>query len=298
MANRRIEEHLEQIGRLRSATPAEAVPPLRKALNDKTNLIIAKAAKIAGESLIRELIPDLLTAYNRLFEDDPAKRDPQCWGKNAIAKALREMEYGEAEPFLRGARYVQLEPVWGGSQDTAAALRGICLLALPGCTDIRREKIMRFLVDALAEEDPAVRADAARAIGCMGGDDSALLLRLKSRLGDKESAVIGQVFESLLALERVEALEFVQEFLHRTGGDVAEEAVLAIGSSRMEKGVEVLMDIWEDAMGEDYRQAILRALSISRQDRAVEFLRKLAKEGSKDARAALELFPDSGATRG
>ena len=157
---------------------------------------------------------------------------------------------------------------------------------------------MRFLVDALAEEDPAVRADAARAIGCMGGDDSVLLLRLKSRLGDKESAVIGQVFESLLALERVEALEFVQEFLHRTGGDVAEEAVLAIGSSRMEKGVEVLMDIWEDAMGEDYRQAILRALSISRQDRAVEFLRKLAKEGSKDARAALELFPDSGATRG
>src|SRR5204863_8778602 len=125
--------------------------------------------------------------------------------------------------FLRGARYVQLEAVWGGSQYTAAALRGICVLALPGCTDIRREKIMRFLVDALAEEDPAVRADAARAVGCMGGDDSALLLRLKSRFGDPEPAVIGQVFESLLAPERTEALEFVQEFLQRTGGAVAEE---------------------------------------------------------------------------
>lgn len=297
MANRRIEEHLEQLGRLRSVAPVEAVPPLRKALNDKSNLIVAKAAKIVGESMIRELIPDLLSAYDRLFED-PAKRDPQCWGKNAIAKALREMEYGEAEPYLRGARYVQLEPAWGGEQDTAGALRGICLLALPGCSDIRREKIMRFLVDALAESDPAVRADAARAIGCMGGDDSALLLRLKARLGDKESAVIGQVFESLLALERVEALEFVKEFLHSIGGEVAEEAVLAIGSSRTEKGVEVLMEAWESAMGAEYRQAILRALSISRQDRAVEFLRKLANEGEKDARAALELFPDSGATRG
>src|SRR3979490_904500 len=126
MANRRMEEHLEQLGKLRSATPAEAIPPLRKALGDKSNLIVAKAAKIAGESMIRELIPDLLAAYKRHFED-PVKRDPQCWAKNAIAKALREMEYGEAEPFLRGARYVQLEPVWGGEQDTAAALRGICL---------------------------------------------------------------------------------------------------------------------------------------------------------------------------
>ena len=74
MANRRMEEHLEQLGRLRSAAPAEAIPPLRKALSDKANLIVAKAAKIAGESMIRDLIPDLLSAYDRLFLDDPAKR--------------------------------------------------------------------------------------------------------------------------------------------------------------------------------------------------------------------------------
>ena len=57
MANRRIEEHLEQLGPLRNAPPAEAAAPLRKALADKTNLIVAKAAKIAGDSLIHELIP-------------------------------------------------------------------------------------------------------------------------------------------------------------------------------------------------------------------------------------------------
>src|SRR5712671_2183753 len=92
MANRRMEEHLEQLGLLRGATPAEALPPLRKALNDKANLIVAKAAKIAGELMIRELLPDLLAAYGRLF-DDPVKRDTQCWGKNAIAKALHDMDY-------------------------------------------------------------------------------------------------------------------------------------------------------------------------------------------------------------
>jgi HEAT repeat protein len=301
MASRRIEEHLEQLTRLRGASPAEAAPPLRKALLDRSNLVAAKAARIAGESLLRDLMPDLLAAYDRLF-DDPVKRDPQCWGKNAIAKALREMDYAESAPFLRGARHVQMEPVWGGTQDTAGALRGICLLALPGCGDIRREHIMRYLVDALAEADPAVRADAARAIGAMGGEDSALVLRLKAHLGDKESAVTGQVFESLLALERSEALDFVAQFLGSEGGERAEEAALALGGSRMAKAVDVLLEAFARALGADYRQAILRALGISRQDLAVEFLRRLAEEGRtqdrEDARAALALFPDSKATPG
>src|SRR5262249_15015965 len=158
-----IEEHLEQIGALRGAPAAEAIAALRRGLRDKSNLVVAKAAKGAGEFQHRDLIPDLLEAYAHLFAD-PVKRDPRGWGKQAIAKALREMEYGESAPCLRGARYIQMEPVYGGQEDTAGGLRGVCLLALPGCDDILRENIQRYLVDALTEADPAVRADAARAI--------------------------------------------------------------------------------------------------------------------------------------
>ena len=182
---------------------------------------------MAGELGVREVIPDLLTSFERLF-DDPVKRDSQCWGKNEIARALRDMEYGEGAPFLRGARWVQMEPVWGGQADTAAILRGICLLALPGCSDVRRETVMRHMVDALVEQDAAVRADAARAIGAMGGDEAALVLRLKARVGDEAPAVTGQVFESLLSVERNDGLEFVCGFLRSEGGEAAEEAALAI----------------------------------------------------------------------
>jgi hypothetical protein len=301
MASRRIEEHLEQLSRMRGLPAAEAAQPLRSALQSRFNVVVAKAAKIAGESEARQVIPDLLIAYDRLFED-PVKRDPQCWGKNAIARALHDMQYAEAAPYLRGARHVQMEPVWGGSEDTAGTLRAICLLALPGCGDIRREQILRFLVDALAEPDPAVRSDAARAIAAMGGDDSALLLRLKARLGDKEPAVIGQVFESLLALERSQALAFVSGFLHGGGGEIAEEAALAIGSARMEQGTGFLLTAFEQATAAEYRHTILRALSLSRQDPAIDFLRALAEEGptpDRDgARAALALFPNSEATGG
>jgi HEAT repeat protein len=296
VAARRIEEEIARISQLRGAGAAASLPHLRKALGDRVNLVVAKAAEIAGELRIGELTPDLLRAFDRLFEGLP-KSDPQCWGKNAIARALKEMDYSVSEPFLRGAIHVQMEPVWGGSQDTAGPLRGACLQALPGCQDIRREQVMRHLVEALAEADSAVRADAARALATMGGDESALLLRLKARVGDKEASVTGQVLESLLILERVGGLPFVKGFLNPMGGEAAEEAALALGSSRMSGAVDVLLEAWESAMGEEYREALLRALSISRDERAIAFVQKLASEGRdrdrKSAQAALELFGES-----
>ena len=294
MANRRIEEQLDALSHLRGAAPADAVPALRKALVDRVNLVIAKAANIAAELPAPEVLPDLLRAFDRLFED-PAKRDPQCWGKNAIARALKDLGHRESPAFLRGAVHIQKEPVWGGQEDTAGPLRGICLLALPACPDMPREQVLRHMVNALTESAPTVRADAARALAEMQGDDCALLLRLKARAGDAEPAVTGQVLESLLALERRVALPFVRQFLAAADA-VSEEAALALGGSRQSEAVEVLLEVWPEARGMEYRQALLRALSISRHDRAIEFLKGLVErwppQDAADARAALVLFPE------
>src|ERR1041385_3526648 len=112
MAHRKIEQEIERLGLLREAPPREAAAALRKALGNRVNLIAAKAAKIIADLEMRELIPELLRAFDRLFEE-PAERDPQCWGKNAIANALRDLRYPEAAPFLRGMRHVQMEASWG-----------------------------------------------------------------------------------------------------------------------------------------------------------------------------------------
>ena len=296
MANRRIEEHLEQLSRLRGVSASEAARALRQGLNDRVNLIVAKAAAIASELVATALIPDLLVAFDRLFED-PVKRDPQCWGKVALAKALRELGHRESPVFLRGAVHIQMEPVWGSEADTAGPLRGICLLALPGCPDLPRERVLRYMVDALTEPTAPVRADAARALAEMQGDNCALLLRLKARAGDAEASVTGQVLEMLIALERREALPFIKQFLKPALGEVAEEAALAVGAARMREGAALLLECWPDARGREYRQALLRALSISRQDEALAFLKRMVAEGrpqdAADARAALALFPES-----
>src|SRR5579863_862264 len=144
MAVRDVEAEVAKLAALAGAPPAEAVPALRKALPDRVNLVVAKAAKIAAQRQERELIPDLLRAFDRLFEK-PVERDPQCWGKNAIAKALVDLEHRESAAYLRGVRHIQMEPVWGGQEDTASTLRGTCLLALVSCTDIAPEKTQHAL---------------------------------------------------------------------------------------------------------------------------------------------------------
>src|SRR5581483_10828406 len=151
MAVRKLEQEIERLSLLRAADPADALPALRKALGDRVNLIAAKAAKIAAERQFHELLPDLLRAFDRLLEN-AAERDPQCWGKNAIAAALKDLQHSESAPFLRGVRHVQMEPVMGGQADTAEALRATCLLALVACIDLDRDDALRCFVDALTEK--------------------------------------------------------------------------------------------------------------------------------------------------
>jgi hypothetical protein len=288
-SNRRVEEEIERLGRLREAGPAaETTASLRQALGDRVGLVIGKAAKIAAELELRELVPDLLCAFDRLF-DKPVERDPQCWGKNAIAKALTDLGHRESEAYLRGARHVQMEAVWGGQEDTASTLRGICLLGLVTCSDIRRETLLRHLVDALVEEAQTVRVEAARALAEMGGDESPLLLRLKARAGDKEPPVIGQTFDSLFQLEGAEAIPFVTDFLRRGPAATRAEAALALGSSRLPEAVEALEEAWKETRDPDLRDAIARAISASRQERGLEFLLQLVRKGrAAEAAAALD----------
>ncbi len=102
----------------------------QKALKDRSNYLVSKAAASVGELRLTALIPDLLRSFDR-FMLDPAKTDPQCWAKNAIVKALKDLNHDDPAVFLRGVGHVQMEAVWGTSVDTALTLRGaFCALAL------------------------------------------------------------------------------------------------------------------------------------------------------------------------
>jgi HEAT repeat protein len=287
MPKRDVEAAVEQVSALADVSPELALPGLRAALADHVNLVAAKGAKVAAEMQLRELVPDLLGAFDRLFVK-PVERDPQCWAKNAIAQALVDLDYRESAPFLMGARHIQMEPVWGGQEDTAQTLRGICLLALVSSNDIPRAETFRVLVDALVDKAQVVRVEAVRAIAQMEGDEASLLLRLKARLGDAEPAVTGQVFDSLLRLEPARALPLVKGFLENGPPELREEAALALGASRIEEAVDILLEALPHAVEPYFRKTMLRALGASRQEKAIEFLRGLVEAGGLDAPGAKE----------
>src|SRR5690349_2259798 len=104
MAHRNVEAEIDRLSLLRDAGRVEAGAGLRKALTDRVNLVVAKAARLCAELDRRDLVPELLRAFDHLLED-AAARDPQCWGKTAIARALIDLDYRESAVFLRGARH-------------------------------------------------------------------------------------------------------------------------------------------------------------------------------------------------
>jgi HEAT repeat protein len=258
------------------SSPACAVEPVRKALRDRSNLVCSKAAGVAGDLLLLDAIPDLLHAFER-FLKDPVKTDPKCWAKNAIVKALKDLAYEDPEVYLRGLTHVQMEPVWGLSVDAAAALRGACALALVACS-LPRDAILIHLADALADPEMRVRADAARAIAQLPGQDSILMLRVKIQAGDPEPAVIGQCFLSLLGIDARSAIPFVARFLTGANEDVRFEAAAALGECPDVRAVEALIARWKAERSADMKRAIELSLGVSRMPEARAFLDHLRTE--------------------
>ena len=289
MTKAKLEDRLDELRQLRSATPnGEVLSVLRKALRDRANLVVAEAAKVIAGLHLSNLIPDLLQAYDRLFED-PVKKDSKCWGKTAIIKALSELQYTDSPPFLRGSRHIQNEPVWGGQEDAAIHLRGACFLALVQCEDLTRIEIFRHLVDAMADAADPVRLEAVRAVAQMNGDEASLLLRLKARIGDRRPVVIGHVFDALLILESETAIAFVAQHLEADAPEIRDEAALALGGSRLPKAVDALIETWKKTANQEFRTVLLRALSSSRHQSAIDFLLNLVRTGmTRDATSALE----------
>lgn len=290
MASKQVfDRKLQQLDELRAAPQsAETVAALRKALRDKANLVVAKAAKLAQDFDLRDLIPDLLAAFSRLFEELP-KSDPQCWGKNAIAQALKDFAYTEPEPFLRGIGHVQHEPVWGGQEDTAGKLRGICMLALLDCRSISDHVLLSHLTDLLADSDPGVRADTARAMAHTGRLEAALLLRLKIACGDEKPEVTGACLSSLLAMDPRTGVQAAQRLLASGNEDLKYEAAAALGSSKEEAAINLLRGTYQTSRDPHFRLALLRAIGASLHPAGLAYLVSLINPAdSATARWAIE----------
>ena len=107
VAKQAYEQKLREIEALRD-DPNTAEAALPKRLSDRNGYLVSKAAAVAGDLGLQSLIPNLLKAFDRFVGPDAAKKDPKCWAKLAVIKALKDLGYRDAEPYLRGVAHIQL----------------------------------------------------------------------------------------------------------------------------------------------------------------------------------------------
>jgi hypothetical protein len=285
---RNFDAQLDALERLREVSPETAQPELARALDLRNNYLVSKAAAVALHHNLTSLAPNLAAAFPR-FLDDAAKSDPQCCAKNAIAKTLAAFEYQDHELFLAGMRHIQLEGSWGGTTDSAGPLRGTCALALVQCREVNSHRVLMHLTPLFADKELSVRVNAARAVEQVGTDSAALLLRLRAELACDEPELLGACYSGVLALEGPAAIPWVARFLP-PGDDTAAEAAMALSETHTPEAVEILRAAFARARDPWFRNAVLSAIALSRQQEAIDWLLDFIandKQFAKDAHEAL-----------
>jgi hypothetical protein len=276
-----IEKALDALGELRGEKSPELMNKgLRAYLGNRSNLVVAKAAKIAGELSTSNLTPDLVAAFDR-FMANPQKLDKRCAAITELAAALYQLDYREPEVYLAGLKHVQKEASFGPPVDTAAELRGICA---QGLIRTQYPDSLAAVLNLLVDPERPARLGAIRALGVNGGDAGVLLLRLKVLTGDDEPEVLRECFTCLLDAAPDPSIQFVARYVDDEDPATAEAAIWALGESRLVPAVEVLKEKWDRSAGQPTRKILLAALAASRVEEGIAFLRLLlANESLKTA---------------
>jgi len=288
-------EKLDALAALKNVSdPAVLRPALVEALADRTYLVVAKAAALVMKHELHDLSDKMIAAFDR-FMENAEKTDQGCTAKTAIADALVKFNGEYRETYLRGLHHVQKEPVWGGSKDTAAKLRGLCALGLValGYKDVLYEH-----VDLLFDADPEARLLACRALGGTGVDAAALLLRSKLAAGKDTGEIYGECFAALLSLQPNRSLDYIAKFLNNDDAQLVEAAALTIGASRHDRAFDLLRDACAATMMTEAKTSLLLAMAMTRSPAAVDLLlEKMADHhNGGDATAALRIFRNDAAT--
>lgn len=281
-----VEQALERLGELRHAPLTdEVVIEVRRSLRNRSNLVIAKAAKLAGELLAAALVPDLVASFHKLMAD-PARLDKRCAALTEIVTALYELDSDDPGPYLVGLRHVQMEASYGPPVDAAAKLRGLCA---QGLLRTRYPNALDAIVPLLVDGEPAARAGAIRALATNGGEPGVLLLKFKAYTGDKEPEVMAECFAGLLAAAPERSLSLVGGYVDSSDEALAEAAILSLGESKQEAALEVLKEKWRRTVAGPLRQVLLIAMAASRLESAVAYLLNVVEEASpKTAAQAIQ----------
>lgn len=268
MSKHAFEKKLEAL----SSLGVEALP---KALADKNNFYVGKAARRAAQLNAAGLIPNLLDAFDRFFQGG-AEADPKCWAKVGIMEALYQLSYQQPALYLKAFNCVQMESTWGGKEDTAAPVRATAALALID-TNLDPIQLLRALLKGLHDTDKQVRIETIRALARLGRWEGELLMRQKALTGDAEPEVLGTIYSAILEMDQTGSIGFVKQFLDSDDEAAQLEAAASLAQSRHFEAFEVAKALWPRVLTRDMRRTVAISMGASPLDAARDFLLNLLR---------------------
>lgn len=273
MAKRRPKWELELEALQEEGVAREVV---ERALGSDRGVLVAQAARVVERCGWRELEPALIAAYERLC-DNAVKRDPGCLGKQAVLDVLDRLDTRDEGPFLSGIRYVQREPAYPKSVDTAGGIRSRSAAAL---ARLRHPDVLLFLGKLLADPEPPVRRAAAETLAYHGDPAGAALLIHKIAIGDEDPMVHAEAMTALLDLSPRWAVDELRPLLFEDDPELQELVSVVLGQHREPAALELLRAWYEALVLADHRAVAIRAIGLHRSDRARAFLLELVATGS------------------
>jgi len=284
-----LREALDRMSELRRNPRApEALRELKEALGARSNLVAARAASIAGQADLYDLVPQLCAAFDR-FMVDPANTDKTCQTKVAIAMALARLGAGD-EVLVKVARHVQMEPAFGGPVDTAAELRAISIVAL---AERNHPASLEIASELLADKEPRARFGALNSFATLPSTGGAALLRYRALRYFKphkpeDTLEVAEILKTHLICEPGD-LRLVEQLMMSDDAAQAALAAVAIGEARPRGAFEALARAYDARLEGEFRAGVIAAMAMLREDQAQDFLLGVVQGPNEIlARAAFE----------
>jgi len=283
MAKISIEEQLDQLESLIfSDAREEDLARLKKFLGAKHKRIIAKAAKLCADNHLYQFCPELKQSFH--YFADKTDKDKGCFAKNAIVKTLYQLDHWDADLYTRAITTRQMEPVWGGSVDTAVELR--CWGAY-GLTLSPNARIILQLLELLHDPEPQARLGAVKAIANTNPTHAEMLLREKVFDGDEDAYIIGECFHQLIAIEPEHSLEFIKRFLDHHQEEWVEYSALAIAECPDPAAFDILKQAIDDCFYPTKKTHLIKAVALHRSKQALSYLLALLESVGKQQGIAI-----------
>jgi HEAT repeat protein len=274
-------------------TSADGRARILAALASSRSLVVARAARIVKEHTLDGFVEALSAAFDRLLPSaadsanppvHASKSDPGCHAKLGLIEALDQLETVNGAPFARAVRHVQQE----GSSDMAAPLRA---RAIGGLARLGHPDFQLFVARLLNDPWPPVRQAALESLAHRGDGAGAALALFKVELGDEDPLVTMAAMTALVTLAPEWALDVLGALLDRRDGDGGrrELAAVALGQSRREDALALLLDRLRQSVRAADREPLLRAIGLHRSERALAAMLAVVGDGqTAEATLAVE----------